>query len=139
MFYYRQIAASNCLPLTLPLRGGFRLPGMSDTATSLHIDLLYFEGCPSCERTQADLTEVLAAADLDATVRLVEVQASEQADTLRFAGSPMVKVNGVDLEGYDGPGVLACRVYRENGGKGWPSRALLERALAAAKTSMEAC
>ena len=110
---------------------------MSDIATPLQIDLLYFEGCPSCEQTQADLAQVLAAADLDATVRFVEVQTSEQADTLHFAGSPTVKVNGVDLEGYDGPGVMACRVYQENSGKGWPSRALLERALTAAKTPSE--
>jgi len=111
---------------------------MSDTATPLRIDLLYLEGCPSCERTQADLTQVLAAAELDATLRLVEVQTPEQADALYFAGSPTVKVNGIDLEGYEGPGVLACRVYQENGGKGWPSMALLERALTAAKPPLEA-
>ena len=111
---------------------------MSDIATPLQIDLLYFDGCPSCERTQADLAEILAASELDATVHLVEVQTLEQADNLHFAGSPTVKVNGTDLEGYDGPGVLACRVYRENGGKGWPSKALLERALAAAKPPLEA-
>ncbi len=124
--------------MTLPLRGGFRLLGMNDTATPLHIDLLYFEGCPSYKRTQADLSEVLAAADLDVTLRLVEVQTPEQADALHFAGSPTVKVNGIDLEGYDGPGVLACRVYQENGGKGCPSKALLERALIAAGNSLEA-
>lgn len=44
----------------------------------------------------------------------------------------------VDLEGYSGPGVLACRVYRENGGKGWPSKTLLERALVAAKLPSKA-
>lgn len=102
---------------------------MSDTATTLQIDLLYFGGCPSYEQTQADLSQVLADAGLDATVRLIEVQTPEEADALHFAGSPTVKVNGVDLEGYDGPGVLACRVYRENGGKGWPSHALLRAGL----------
>jgi hypothetical protein len=111
---------------------------MNDIAIPLHIDLLYFRGCPSYARTQADLADVLTASELDATVRLVSVQTLEQADALHFAGSPTVKVNGIDLENYDGPGVLACRVYRENGGKGWPSKALLERALAAAKTPWEA-
>lgn len=110
---------------------------MSDIAIPLHIDLLYFGGCPSYARTQADLAEVLAASELDATVRLVEVQTPEQADALHFAGSPTVKLNGIDLEGYDGPGVLACRVYRENGGRGWPSKALLESALVAAVASDE--
>jgi hypothetical protein len=102
---------------------------MTDTATPLHIDLLYFEGCPSYEQTQADLAHVLADAGMDATVRLVEVQTLEEADALHFAGSPTVKVNGVDLEGYNGPGVMACRVYQENSSKGWPSRALLRSRL----------
>ena len=71
--------------------------------------------------------------DLDAQVRLVRVATQAQADALRFAGSPTVNVNGRELEGYDGPGVLACRLYDE---KGWPSRELLrQRLLAAASGS----
>ena len=102
---------------------------------SLHcstcIDLLYFVGCPSYRRVCRDLVEVISKRGLDACVRLVRIDTPERAEALHLAGSPTVKVNGYDLEGYDGPGVLACRVYRENGGKGWPSRQQLERALSA--------
>jgi hypothetical protein len=95
------------------------------------VELLYLSGCPSYRRVWNDLLEVIAASKLDACVKPVEVDSSEKANALHFAGSPTVKVNGRDLEGYEGKGVMACRVYQENGGKGWPSRALLERALKA--------
>jgi|FLYL01.1.fsa_nt_gi hypothetical protein len=93
------------------------------------IDLLYFAGCPSYQQVWHDLVEVIADAELDACVRLVNVDTPEKATALHFAGSPTVKVNGHDLEGYAGDGFLACRFYRENDGKGWPSRNLLRRAL----------
>lgn len=95
------------------------------------IDLLYLADCPSYQRVWRDLAEVISERKLDACVRLVRVDTPERAEALHFAGSPTVKVNGHDLEGYAGPGVLACRVYRENNGRGWPSRQQLKRALSA--------
>jgi len=56
-------------------------------------------------------------------------------ELLVFDGCPSWRrgrVDGVDLEGYDGPGVLACRRYGENDGRGWPSRNLLRDRLRAA-------
>jgi len=93
------------------------------------IDLFYLDGCPSYQHVWRDLAEVISERELDACVRLVRVETLKQAEALHFAGSPTVKVNNFDLEGYDGLGVLACRVYRENDGQGWPSRQQLERAL----------
>ena len=98
---------------------------MNDFEARIKIDLLYMSDCPSYQHIWSDLREVITQRNLDAAVRLVRVDTQEEADRLQFAGSPTIKVNGQDLEGYKGPGVLACRVYRENGGKGWPSRALL--------------
>jgi hypothetical protein len=45
---------------------------------------------------------------------------------------PTIKVNGDDLEGYSGPGVMACRVYQENRNRGWPSKTILKQQLEAA-------
>jgi hypothetical protein len=53
------------------------------------------------------------------------VEDIDRAGELRFAGSPTVKINGGDLEDYQGAGVIACRVYKENNGRGWPSKSLL--------------
>ncbi len=92
----------------------------------IHIELLYFDGCPSYKNTWNDLLEVITEHDLEVTVRLTKVRNVEQADALHFAGSPTIRVNGRDLEGYRGDGVMACRIYEENGGKGYPSKALLQ-------------
>lgn len=99
------------------------------TTPPLHIELLYFPGCPSYARAWRELLEVIAEHRLDAAVRPRVVDDPARADALGFAGSPTIRVNGHDLEGYAGPAVLACRRYGENGGRGWPSRELLERAL----------
>ena len=98
-------------------------------STSICVELLYFDGCPSYKTAWAELLEVITEGDLDVSVRPVKVDSLERAHLYSFAGSPTVKVNGQDLEHYQGQGVMACRVYEKNGGKGYPSRALLRQRL----------
>jgi len=93
------------------------------------LELLYFEECPSYKRVWDDLLDVIAAGKIDACVRPVRVTTIAEAEALSFPGSPTVRVNGVDLEGFEGPGVLSCRRYMENEGKNWPSKSLLQQAL----------
>ena len=98
-------------------------------STPIRVDLLYFDGCPSYKTAWAELLEVITEGDLDVSVRPIKVDSLGRARTLSFAGSPTLKVNGRDLERYQGQGVMACRVYEKNGGKGYPSRALLRQRL----------
>lgn len=98
---------------------------MSTNGKELSIDLLYFDGCPSYRRAWNDILDVLVEENMDASVRLTAVEDIDRAKELRFAGSPTIKVNGRDLEDYQGDGVIACRVYKENDGEGWPSKSLL--------------
>ncbi len=105
---------------------------MSTNATELTIDLLYFDGCPSYRQAWNDILDVLVEEKKDASVRLVAVKDADRAGELRFAGSPTIKVNGQDLEDNHGDGVMACRVYKENDGKGWPSKRLLRERIKAA-------
>ena len=93
------------------------------------IDLLYFDGCPSYKTAWNDLLEVITEHGFNATVQPVQIDTLEKAEMLHFAGSPTVKVNGRDLEDYLRMGVMACRRYEENGGKGWPSKELLTKRL----------
>lgn len=93
------------------------------------IELLYFEGCPSWREAWSALGDALARTGVEAEVRLVDVRASGHPDLTGFAGSPSVRIDGRDLEGYDGPPVDACRRYEANGGKGWPSAEDLAGAL----------
>jgi hypothetical protein len=95
----------------------------------VQIELLYFDNCPSYRQVWNDLLEVITKHKLGATVTLIYVDSLEKANALHFAGSPTVKVNGVDLENYQGEGVMACRVYEDNDRKGWPSKSVIAERL----------
>jgi hypothetical protein len=98
------------------------------------VELLYFKDCPNVEAARALVQRVAAAEGITPDLRLVEVK-PEDAERLRFLGSPSVRVNGHDVE----PGadlreafVFACRVYRTpTGFSGQPAREWLRAALAA--------
>jgi len=98
-------------------------------SSPIQIDLLYFEGCPSYKNAWSDLLDVVVEQNLNVSVRPINVDNLDKANDLKFAGSPSIKINGVDLEEYEGQGVMACRVYQENDNKGWPSKDLLEKRL----------
>lgn len=95
----------------------------------VEIDLLYFDGCPSWRAAWAELGEALVSLELDANVHLRNVDDLAEVERRGFAGSPTIRINGLDVEGYVGPPRMACRRYLENGGKGWPSQALLQARL----------
>lgn len=53
-----------------------------------------------------------------ASVEVREVRTDEDAERERFAGSPTIRVDGVDVqEPGGGPALLACRVYRHRDGR----------------------
>ena len=93
------------------------------------IEVLFFEGCPNHEPTLQLAREVVADLGVSADVREVEVERPGDAETLRFLGSPSVRVNGRDIE----PGAedragfaLSCRIY---GASGVPRREWMVAAL----------
>jgi arsenate reductase len=93
----------------------------------MRIELQYAEGCPHVEPARAVVQEV--AGNLAPTAGLTEVKVAtiEQAQSLRFIGSPTILVDGRDLEDSlpDRPG-LACRQY---GHDGVPPRWMVEAAV----------
>lgn len=107
------------------------LPPPRSAAT---VELLYFDGCPNWRETHARLRLVLRQAGLaEDVLTLRRVETPEQAEQLRFRGSPTVLVNGVDpFADPDAPVGLACRLYRTADGlQGSPSVAELLAALSA--------
>ncbi len=95
----------------------------------MQIEVLFFRGCPHHQPTVDLAREVAAELELTANVQEVEVRDHEEAVRLRFAGSPSVRVDGIDIE----PGAdertdwsLSCRMY---GRSGVPPRELLAAAL----------
>ncbi|MEV7234192.1 thioredoxin family protein [Streptomyces sp. NPDC051020] len=79
----------------------------------MDIELLYFGGCPNWHLAQEHLAQALAiTGNPGHHVSLLAVETDEQAQALRFPGSPTIRVNGRDpfpaaTETYG----LTCRVY----------------------------
>jgi hypothetical protein len=101
------------------------------------VTLLAWSECPSHERALAILTELLDELGArDARVEVSWVETEEEADRLRFTGSPSIRVDGTELFDPEPgePYALACRVYTLPDGRfsPLPDRGLLKRALAAA-------
>jgi hypothetical protein len=103
----------------------------------VHVQVLHFAGCPNYERAQELVAQAAAELDFAARIELVEVEDAQSAVTLRFLGSPTIRVDGHDVE----PGAdarddfaFACRVYRTPHGEldvpdpTWIRRALVTAA-----------
>ena len=79
----------------------------------MDVTLLYFDGCPNWtvaeERVRDALRQVGAPDD---ALRLQTVTSPEEAERLRFRGSPTLLVDGADpFADESGPVGLSCRVY----------------------------
>ena len=99
----------------------------------MRIELLYWEGCPSYPEARTLLQEVLDDRGIDVDVEMREVQTQEQAEELRFPGSPTIRVDGRDIDprGAAARPALTCRIYRLADGRvsPVPSRDQLQAAL----------
>ncbi len=102
----------------------------------MEIELLYFDHCATWQTTLADLKQALSQVGREEQVRLVKVESQQEAERLRFLGSPTVRVNGKDVElgiPSDGFG-MECRLYWVEGRPtGSPPLQWIEDAIAAAR------
>jgi len=97
----------------------------------MQIDLLYFDGCPSWMDGLENLKAALAAEDMQAEIRLVQVEDNAEAARLRFLGSPSFHVSGSDMWPEERVTyALSCRVYSTpKGMKGAPTVEMLRQKL----------
>ena len=97
------------------------------------VEILFFDGCPNHDAACELVERVSAELGLHPDVWLVNVETPDDAQRLRFLGSPTIRVNGNDVE----PGAddrhdfaYSCRVYRTTSGfKGQPDEAWVRDAL----------
>ncbi len=83
----------------------------------MNIRLLTTPDCPGTEPAHILLKKVLRHEGLDAEYQHITVETEEQAQELRFIGSPTIQIDGYDIEiarRADKPG-LGCRTYTVNG------------------------
>lgn len=83
----------------------------------MKVEVLYFEGCPNHASALEMVERVLRREGIQAKIRSVEVRDAESARTLRFLGSPSVRVNDVDIESgrENDPPFYGCRTYSVSG------------------------
>jgi hypothetical protein len=89
----------------------------SASSTAL-IELLYWPGCPSHERAQALIENLMAEFQLDpATLQVRVIATLEEAIAEQFVGSPTVRINGRDLLASTEAPSLTCRLYYRRDGR----------------------
>ncbi|HTD58008.1 MAG TPA: hypothetical protein VK672_03860 [Solirubrobacteraceae bacterium] len=89
----------------------------------MNVELLFWEGCPSHSKTLADLRAAMAELGLDPdTVVVRQVESQAEAERERFAGSPTIRIDGLDVQPPgDEPFGLACRIYHRRDGRVSPT------------------
>jgi hypothetical protein len=80
----------------------------------MKIEVLYFEGCPNYLPSMNQPRTVLAREGLRAELIEIEVNDDSAAKTLKFFGSPTIRVNGLEVEVSSrqvSESGFACRCY----------------------------
>jgi hypothetical protein len=84
----------------------------------LRVELLVIEECPHLSQARADLESVLSGSIFETPIQLVIVNGFEDAEFLKFQGSPTIRINGEDVVPQpELPVAMACRVYRDAEGR----------------------
>jgi hypothetical protein len=107
----------------------------------MHVELLYWDGCPSHPQALSDLQAAMRDLGLDPeTIVVRHIASDDAADGERFVGSPTIRIDGVDVsDPGDEPVGLTCRVYYLRDGRvsAVPDRDDLRDALRRALTEQE--
>ena len=100
----------------------------------MKIEVLYVPNCPNHAVALERLREILAGESLEAHLNEVLVSSAAMAHSLRFPGSPTIRINGHDIEPQEGETAsfgLMCRLYAD--GNGAPSHQRLRDAIRRAR------
>ena len=103
----------------------------------MKIEILYLAGCPNYQPAVSRVLEALQQEGVSAEMEDVEVKDAATARSVRFLGSPTIRVNGQDVE----PSArsaqafgLTCRTYADQGQRaGTPSVEWIRAAMREAK------
>ncbi len=101
----------------------------------MDVTLLYFDGCPNWQGTEALLGAL--SAEYGFSLERTKVESAHEAEALGFRGSPTVLIDGADpFSDPSAPVGLSCRIYRTSGRLvAAPTRAMLTEAIEGAMGS----
>jgi hypothetical protein len=101
----------------------------------MKIELLHVANCPNHFVALERLRAILSAESLQRSIKEILVSDAATAKSLRFPGSPTIRIDGHDLEPQSESASfgLMCRLYTD--GSGAPSQQSLRAAIEKARTS----
>lgn len=92
----------------------------------MKIQFYYFDGCPSHKPAYKNLEEVLLEKGISSEIESIRVNSTEDAERLKFKGSPSIRIDGKDIEGKEEGYSYSCRVFEIEGGlTGVPTKEFL--------------
>ena len=100
----------------------------------MKIEVLYVPNCPNHAVALERLHEILAGQSLEIQLNEVLVSSAAMAHSLKFPGSPTIRINGHDIAPQGGETAsfgLMCRLYAN--GDGAPSHQILRDAIQRAR------
>ena len=118
------------------------LPGLvgngniQEEGCKMKIEVLYMPHCPNHALALERLRGILSAESFQKQVSEILVRDAVMAQSLKFPGSPTIRINGQDVEPQSEKAVafgLMCRLYSD--GSGAPSRQKLRAAIEEAQSS----
>ena len=95
------------------------------------IEILYVAGCPHVQAAMEMVRRALAAEGLASPLQMILVRDQSEAQAVRFAGSPTIRVCGEDVMPDDGVTevCVGCRLYRNPENPGLPREESVRSAL----------
>ena len=80
----------------------------------VEIEVQHFEGCPNSGEMIIRVKAAIKEFNNRVDYREILVETQEEAERVKFRGSPTVLINGIDLENMPEPieANLACRYYK---------------------------
>lgn len=83
--------------------------------SKLKIEVQYFTGCPNSKTMLERVREAINLASIEIDYKETLIETPEEADKVKFRGSPTLLINGIDFENLQEPenGNLSCRYYQK--------------------------
>jgi len=99
----------------------------------MHVELLYTEADPTYMTARQNLVEVLNEDAFETPIQMIAVGSIADARLLGFAGSPTIRIDGVDIDPTGAQGISLRRRMYPGSPDGVPDKRLIREAVERAR------